>query len=227
MKSDIIEAGSASSILDQGQFEFYTISEHGAEFQKGMPQAAWLAFMERALTMYESSHRLHIRTMFIVGDGLMFGESEYGEEYAQAIDMTRKVMQLSEKSIKNAAWICSSIAPSLRRETLTFAHHEVVAPLVEAEQREFLDQAESENLTVSALKKAVKKRHPKTARGKTRKSGADLQSEEGLQIAGQKIAEWLAENEKTLTKAQLKQWQPITEPIFKFHRRQWQSGHKR
>jgi hypothetical protein len=225
MKSDIIEAGKVS-ILDQGEFQFYSVGEHGIEFKKDTPQDVWLAAVQQLTSMYESSHRLHIRVMFLLGDALSFGESAYGEEYAQAIDMTRKVMQLSEKSIKNAAWICSSIAPSLRRETLTFAHHEVVASLEPDEQREFLDQAESENLTVSGLKKIIKVRYPTTKHGKTRKGSADLNSEEGLQLAAGKINVWLQDNDKALTPAQLKTWKPLLEPLFKFFRRHWQSGHK-
>jgi hypothetical protein len=216
-----------TSIFDQGEFEFYSVSEHGIEFKQDTPQDTWLHVVEQLTKMFESSHRLHIRVMFLLGDALTFGEAAYGEEYAQAIDMTRKVMQLSEKSIKNAAWICSSIAPSLRRETLTFAHHEVVAALEPDEQREFLDQAESENLTVSALKKIIKERHPTTKRGKVRKGTADLKSEEGLQLATDKISAWLADNEKELNTAQLKAWQPLLAPLFKFYRRHWQSGHKR
>jgi hypothetical protein len=220
-------AGTDKTILDQGQFEFYEVSEHGIEFKKNTPKEHWLNVVEQLTKMFESSHRLHIRVMFLLGDALTFGEAAYGEEYAQAIDLTRKVMQLSEKSIKNAAWICSSIAPSLRRETLTFAHHEVVAALVPEEQREFLDQAESENMTVSKLKKAIKERHPTTKRGKARKSSADLASEEGLQLAVEKAVAWLSENEKEMTAAQLAKWKKPLEPLFKFYRRKWQSGHKR
>ena len=231
MIKDIQETGSAitevSSIMTQGKFEFYCVSEHGIEFKKGTPKDVWLNAVEGLTKMFESSHRLHIRVMFLLGDALTFGEAAYGEEYAQAIDMTRKVMQLSEKSIKNAAWICSSIDPSLRRETLTFAHHEVVAALPPAEQKEFLDQSEAENLTVSGLKKIIKDRHPTTKRGKTRKGSADLKSEEGLQLATEKIAEWLKANDKGLSDAQLRKWKPLLEPLFKLFRRRWQSGHKR
>jgi hypothetical protein len=152
-----------SSIIDPGSFEFYSVSEHGIQFKPGTPQDTWLDVVHQLTTMFESSHRLHVRVMFLLGDALTFGEAAYGEEFAQAIDLTRKVLQLSEKSIKNASWICASIAPSLRRETLTFSHHEVVAPLDPEEQSEFLDQAESENLTVSALRKIIKERHPTTS----------------------------------------------------------------
>jgi hypothetical protein len=180
-----------TSIFDPGQFQFYSVSEHGIQFKPDTPQDTWLDVVHQLTTMFESSHRLHVRVMFLLGDALTFGESAYGEEFAQAIDMTRKVLQLSEKSIKNAAWICSSIAPSLRRETLTFSHHEVVAPLDPEEQSEFLDQAESENLTVSALRKIIKERHPTTSRGKERKVFAQPQIE-ALEFARGAIVDAIA-----------------------------------
>jgi hypothetical protein len=222
MITDVTDNG--SNAMTQGQFEWYTTTEHGIEFKRGTPQPVWLGVVHGLTAMFESSHRLHVRTMFLLGDALTFGEAAYGEEYAQAIDLTRKVMQLSEKTIKNAAWICASVAPARRRETLTLAHHEVVAPYPD-EQEELLSQAESENLTVSALKKIVKERHPKTKRGTQRKGTSDLKSEEGLRTAQSKINDWLAENEKTLTDKQLKAWKPLLAPVFKLYRRHWQSGH--
>jgi hypothetical protein len=215
------ELATQPSILDQGQYNHFTVSEHGIQFKPGTPQDTWLDVVHQLTTMFESSHRLHVRVMFLLGDALTFGESAYGEEFAQAIDMTRKVLQLSEKSIKNAAWICSSIAPSLRRETLTFSHHEVVAPLDPKEQSEFLDQAESENLTVSALRKIIKERHPTTSRGQERAASADLRSEEGLLAACQKAGEWLVENEDTMTPAQIHEWRETLTPICRFCSHYW------
>jgi hypothetical protein len=217
-----LQPGVTQSILDTGSFEFYSVSEHGIQFKPGTPQDTWLDAVHQLTTMFESSHRLHVRVMFMLGDALTFGEAAYGEEYAQAIDLTRKVIQLSEKSIKNASWICASIAPSLRRETLTFSHHEVVAPLDPEEQSEFLDQAESENLTVSALKKLIKERHPTTSRrGQERAVRYDLKSEEGLLSACQEAGEWLGWNEDTMTPAQIKRWRETLTPICRFCSHYW------
>jgi hypothetical protein len=210
-----------SSIIDQGSFEFYSVSEHGIQFKPGTPQDTWLNVVHQLTTMFESSHRLHVRVMFLLGDALTFGEAAYGEEYAQAIDLTRKVLQLSEKTIKNASWICASIAPSLRRETLTFSHHEVVAPLDPEEQSEFLDQAESENLTVFALKRLIKERHPTTSRGEERVSSVNLRSVEGLLIACRRAGEWLTENEETMMPAQVREWREALTPICRFCSHYW------
>jgi hypothetical protein len=210
-----------TSILDPGKFQFYSVSEHGIQFNPGTPQGTWLDVVHQLTTMFESSHRLHIRVMFLLGDALTFGEAAYGEEFAQAIDLTRKVLQLSEKTIKNASWICSSIDPSLRRETLTFSHHEVVAPLEPEEQSEFLDQAESENLTVSALRKIIKERHPTTSRGEERVSSVNLRSVQGLLIACRRAGEWLTENEETMLPAQVREWREALTPICRFCSHYW------
>lgn len=226
MKSPSDESGSITTptIMDQGQFEFWTVTETGIDFNKATPKEQWLEVVEKLTKMFEGTHRLHVRTMFMLGDALRFGEAAYGEDYAQAIDMTRKVMQVSEKTIKNAAWICASVDAARRRETLTLAHHEVVAALDDAEQDELLGKAESENLTVSGLKKEVKARHPETKRGRTRKTGVDLTSEEGLHHAQEKVGAWLSENK---TAKLSKKWKAALEPAYKAYRRCFMgSGHK-
>lgn len=221
-------AGLANSttIFDQGEFEFWTMKENGVDFKPSTPREVWLDFMRKACSMHESSGRLHFRSMCIVADGLNAGEALFGEEYAQAIDDTRKWMQVSSKTIHNAMWILKSVASERRHELLTLAHHEVVAPLDPEEQKELLDQAESENMSVSALKKIVKQRHPTTKRGKTRKAVIDLKSEEGLHHAQEKVGEWLTEQAKG--KVMLgKKWKDALLPAYKAYRRCFMgSGHK-
>lgn len=220
-------AGIATTdLFNQGEFEFWTMKENGVDFKASTPREVWLDFMRKACSMHESSGRLHFRSMCIVADGLNAGEALFGEEYAQAIDDTRKWMQVSSKTLHNAMWILKSVASERRHELLTLAHHEVVAPLQPEEQKEFLDQAESENLTVSALKKIVKERHPNTKRGKTRKAVIDLKSEEGLHHAMEKVGEWLTEQAEAKVKLS-KKWQAALLPAYKGYRRCFMgSGHK-
>lgn len=180
----------AVSIMEIGEFEHYTVTEHGIEFKPATPREVWLESTQKIANMHEGSGRMHFRTICLLADALNFGEEAFGEEYAQAIDDTRKWMQVSAKTIQNAMWIMRAVPQSLRRETLSLAHHEVVAALQDEEKDELLGKAESENLSVAALKKLVKERHPKTAKGKTRKAVIDLKSEEGLQHAAEKVLEW-------------------------------------
>lgn len=194
------------SIMTQGDFEFYVVSEHGIEFKKDCTREAWLEALEKLSGMYESSGRLHFRSICMLGDAFNFGERTFGEEYAQAIDSARKYMRLNMKTVQNAAWICASIEPSRRREALSLSHHEAVAALDDAEQDELLALAENEGLSVSALKKVVSERHPKTAKGKKRATKMDLKSESGLQAAADKIVEFFAEYDAIEDAVALKDW---------------------
>lgn len=87
-----------------------------------------------------------------IGDGLNFGERAYGEKYAQAIEPTG----LDYQTLANYRWVCDRVEFSLRRENLSFEHHKTVAALEPAEQRLWLDKAESEGWTVRELRAAMK-----------------------------------------------------------------------
>lgn len=153
-----------ASIMDQGEFRYWTTTDKGVVFRPDVPQDVWESATKDIVDMFEQSHELHARSMFMLGDALRFGEDKFGESYAQAIDATRAVMRLKMKTIENAAWIASKIPAELRRDTLSLTHHEIVAKLSVDEQREFLDRAENEGLSTQELKKAVQERHPKPSK---------------------------------------------------------------
>jgi len=52
----------------------------------------------------------------------------------------------------NYAWVCSSVQISLRKEILTYKHHEVVAPLEPPEQQRWLDEAIENKWSVHQLR---------------------------------------------------------------------------
>lgn len=215
------------SILDQGEFQFYVVSEHGIHFKADIPRDEWLNVTKRLSDMIEGATLTREKGLMLLADTLNFGENKFGEEFSQAIDGMRHTLGLTPKTISNAQRIYRLIEPSRRRVGLTLSHYDLIAALSQKEQESLMDEAQTKEMSVSEFRHAVIERHPKTKRGKTRKGGADLKSEEGLQIAAEKIAIWFAENEKGLTAAQLKKWKPLLEPLFKVYRRKWQSGHKR
>jgi hypothetical protein len=221
------DIATTSTILDQGQFEFYTVSEHGIEFKPDTPREEWLKAVEQLTTMHESSGRLHFRAICILSDALNFGEKAYGEEYSEAIDASRAWMRVSTKTIQNAMWVMSKIPPSRRRELLTLAHHDAVASLEPEEQDEFLTKAEEGSLTVAELRKLVKAAHPKTARGKDRKhkdeSKASFKIENATDAkkAATALSNWMTANEDKVNDT----WKPLLEHFYKLFRRRWMSGH--
>ncbi len=62
---------------------------------------------------------------FWVGDLIEYGEHRYGEKYAQALDSTTA----SYGTLANAAYVARNVQISRRRENLSFAVHQEVAPL--------------------------------------------------------------------------------------------------
>lgn len=223
--------GKTDSILTQGDFLFHTATENGIVFKTDCPRDHWLDVVQRLTEMHESSGRLHFRSICILADALNFGESAYGEEYAQAIDETRKWMQVSSKTIHNAMWVMKHIPASRRRELLTLSHHEQVAALPPDEQDELLGQAEEGNMTVAELKKLVMARHPKTKRGADRSSKNGKDKPEALTInnateakhAATLLSNWLTANEEKINDT----WKPLLEHFHKLFRRRWQNGKAR
>ena len=84
--------------------------------------------------------RLHDSSNWWIADWLLIGEQRFGENLAQAA----AALQRSERTLQNYAWVASHVAPSRRREALSFTHHVLVAPFDPAEQTRWLEQAERE-----------------------------------------------------------------------------------
>ena len=87
-----------------------------------------------------------------VSDWLNYGEREYGETYSQAFEAT----DYDYQTLRNAAWVSSSIEPSRRREVLSWSHHAEVAALEQDEQDYWLDTAENQSLGKRELRAAIK-----------------------------------------------------------------------
>jgi hypothetical protein len=80
---------------------------------------------------------------------------------------------------------------------LTLSHFEAVAKLDDAEQNMFLEKADNEELTAAELKRLVKAAHPNPNRKTpTRKAIIDLDNEDGLLHASEKIVEFFEKPEE-------------------------------
>jgi hypothetical protein len=60
----------------------------------------------------------------------------------------------------NYAWVAGKVEISLRKEILTYKHHEVVAPLPPPEQEAWLTKAIEEDWSVHELRAAIKAAKP-------------------------------------------------------------------
>jgi hypothetical protein len=87
-----------------------------------------------------------------VADWLATGEIVFNETYSQACDTTG----LDPAYLMVLRHVASKVAPERRRESLSFTHHRLVAPLEPDEQTKLLDLAETQNWSREELTAAVK-----------------------------------------------------------------------
>lgn len=155
----------------QATFPFFQIHNNGVEINEACPEDDWRALAKAAAEAFQATGITHCRMIAKLADILNFGDAAYGERSADVIDCTAGFMKLSAKTIENAMTTFLKIPESRRRvDELTFEHHKAVQKLSAEEQEEFLKLAVDEGMSVSALKDAVRERHPKKTTTKQKKT---------------------------------------------------------
>jgi hypothetical protein len=81
--------------------------------------------------------RLGRRSMWWVGDWLLYGSRKWGERYTEAA----KITGYDNGSLRNMAYIAQQFDLSRRRDKLSWGHHAAVGGLDSAEQEHWLDRA--------------------------------------------------------------------------------------
>jgi hypothetical protein len=83
-----------------------------------------------------------------VGDWIHYGNSKWGEKYAEAARITG----YDVASLRNMASVATRFDLSLRSDKLTWSHHVLLASLEPDEQRYWLDRASQERFSVNDLR---------------------------------------------------------------------------
>lgn len=83
-----------------------------------------------------------------VGDWLLYGTARWGERYAEAV----KITGYESKSLRNMRYVASRFDLSLRRDSLSWSHHALLAALDAEEQVGWLDRAVADKLSVDDLR---------------------------------------------------------------------------
>jgi hypothetical protein len=73
-----------------------------------------------------------------IGDWILYGEAQYGEMYAQALEET----DYSLSTLQNITYVARAFESSRRRENLSFTHHAEVAGLPADVADHLLDECE-------------------------------------------------------------------------------------
>ncbi len=109
------------------------------EFDHWEQQGRWLGAVGRGCRWW-------------IGDWLRYGNARYGEKYKAAARITG----YDTHSLMDMAYVASRVDPSRRREHLAFGHHAELAALPLQEQEQWLDQIETDRLSVGALRSALR-----------------------------------------------------------------------
>lgn len=96
--------------------------------------------------------RIASSSAWYLGDWLVFGQDRYTDRYRRAVE----AVGLDYQTLRNYAWIARKFEPSRRRQGLPFQHHAEVAALPPAEQDRWLDRAEREGWSRTALRRALR-----------------------------------------------------------------------
>lgn len=107
--------------------------------------AEWLSIGPSLSKMEEAVH-------WWIGDWLNYGERKWGEDYAQAMDITG----FTYATVTTDAWVAKSVKVSRRRETLFWSHHREVASLKPKEQDRWLKRAEEQGWSMRRLRGEIR-----------------------------------------------------------------------
>lgn len=101
--------------------------------------------------------RLETAFQFAIGDALIYGESQYGEKYSQAMDATG----LSYQSLANMVWVAKHVPMHNRVQDVSWTHHRVVASVEQSDQKAMLEWARDKQMSAADLHNHVSGKPPK------------------------------------------------------------------
>ncbi len=124
-----------------------------AKFEKNKLTLADDITIDQWKELGQSLKQVEGSVQFWIGDWLLYGEQNYGEMYKKALED----LEYEYETLRNIKYIAANVKMSLRNDNLTFNHHKEVAKLEPDKQKEFLDKAVEEKLSVRDLRRAIVK----------------------------------------------------------------------
>lgn len=124
--------------------KYFNCTQTALEIKNDTPIEEWLRIGE---LLKKANHA----TQWWLGDWHNFGAT-YGEMASQGLDAG----DYDRKSLRNFSWVANKVDLSLRRDSLTFGHHEVIASLEPKLQKKWLDKASDNNWSIQELTRHLK-----------------------------------------------------------------------
>jgi len=155
--------------LDVSRLDKCKFGRNGLMIQEGTSYNDWEK-IGSALAQIKDAHQ------FWIGDWILFGENRYGEQYAQALEVT----SLGYQTLRDCKWVANQVELSRRRDNLSWSHHAEVAGLEPKQQDKWLNKAEKDKLSTKQLREAIK--GSKTLENITEQDGTDLCGKCGKEV---------------------------------------------
>lgn len=137
-----------------------TVTEVGIQFHERLTDEEWTDLGHRIGRVVKAS-------MFMVGDWLIHREEELGggkqggggkgrpDEIEERYELAAKIMELEVETLRWAATVCRKVPANVRRSTLGFAHHKIVAKFDESTQEKWLNLAEKHKMGKRRLARSI------------------------------------------------------------------------
>lgn len=136
-----------------------TVTEIGLQFHQQLTDEEWSKLGQRIGRVVKAS-------MFMVGDWLIYGEEQLGGgkvggrserplEIDERYKHSAKILDLDEETLRVAAWVSRKVPFNVRRATLSFSHHKVVAKHAPETQAEWLGLAEKHEMGTRRLARSI------------------------------------------------------------------------
>jgi len=131
---------------------------------------------------------------WVIGDLILYGEANFGEEYAQLIEALR----LAPGTLAQYAWAARSVPPHRRVEGVDFSIHRLVGKFEAGVQRKYLQLARRDGLSTRQVREQMvadgilEERPKKSAVEKFQAVWRDASTKARQEIAGL-VDEWRAE----------------------------------
>ncbi|MBT4510868.1 MAG: hypothetical protein HOC20_01480 [Chloroflexi bacterium] len=120
------------------------VSPVGLTITGDLTENEWKSF-------FEFVQRVKTSLQWIVGDWCAYGEDRLQWTYEDMAVVTG----YKAKSLREYAYVARNVKMSMRMDTLTFAHHQIVASLPVPSQKEWLELAKGNKLSTRQLADAI------------------------------------------------------------------------
>jgi hypothetical protein len=131
------------------------------------------------------------------GDWLVYGQDRFPDRYQRALQETG----LDYQTLRNYAWVARTFPSPRRRPGLSFQHHAEVASLTDAEQDQWLSQAQECNWSRNLLRRQLQAHRVGGHSQETREVTLSLpvvteqqrkKWQEAAECAGSSLSAWIA-----------------------------------